>query len=70
VFNVGLVLGLVVAVATLRVDRRAVRSDLAVALVAPVVTLLALVDGLLVRSEAVFCSSCSAAGWSLWDARR
>lgn len=53
VINIGLVLGLTLVTGALRVGRREVRRDLGLAIAAPVVTLLALVDGRLARVEAV-----------------
>jgi cation:H+ antiporter len=53
VVNVAVVLGVVVLSGSLVARRRDLRRDLAVAAAAPLVTLLALVDGRLVRPEAV-----------------
>jgi cation:H+ antiporter len=52
VVNIGLVLGVTVAMGTLAVDRREVRRDLTVAAAAPALTVVALIDGKMVRAEA------------------
>ncbi len=52
VVNIGLVLGLTVALGSLAVRRRDVRRELAVAAAAPALTIAVLVDGRMVRAEA------------------
>jgi cation:H+ antiporter len=52
VVNVGLVLGVTLALGALRIRRREVRRELAVAATAPVLTIAVLVDGQMVRAEA------------------
>ncbi|MGE3445886.1 MAG: sodium:calcium antiporter [Acidimicrobiia bacterium] len=53
VINIGLVLGLTIALGSLRVERRQVRRELIVAAAAPVLTLAVLIDGTMATSEAV-----------------
>jgi cation:H+ antiporter len=53
VINIAVVLGLVLLSGPLAVPRRSLRRDLGVAATAPLVTLLAVADGRLVRAEAV-----------------
>ncbi|GAB2856898.1 sodium:calcium antiporter [Nocardioides pacificus] len=53
VINIACVLGIVLVMGPLVVDRRELRRELSFAALAPVLTLLALVDGELVRLEAV-----------------
>lgn len=52
VINVGLVLGLTVALGSLRVDRQEVRRELLVAAAAPLLTVAVLIDGTMTTSEA------------------
>ncbi len=52
VINLGLVLGITIAFGSIRVRRRELRRDLAVAAAAPALAVAALVDGSLVRAEA------------------
>ena len=52
IINIGCVLGIVLVTGPLVVERRALRRELGFAAVAPVLTLLALVDGTLVQLEA------------------
>lgn len=53
VVNVAVVLGLVLMLGPLQASRRELRRELSFAALAPILTLLALVDGRLVRAEAV-----------------
>lgn len=53
VVNVAVVLGVVLLLGPLQASRRELRRELSFAAVAPILTLLALVDGRLVRAEAV-----------------
>jgi cation:H+ antiporter len=53
VMNVGLVLGAALVFGAVRESRARIRRELSLAMVAPVLTLLALVDGRLARTEAV-----------------
>jgi cation:H+ antiporter len=53
VLNVTVVLGIALVVGGACMSRRAIRRDLTTAAIAPLITLLALVDGRLVRAEAV-----------------
>lgn len=57
VVNVALVLGVTVALGALPVDRREVRRDITVAAAAPALTVVALVDGKMVRAEAAILMS-------------
>lgn len=51
VFNIAVVLGLVLMLGPLRATRRALRRDLSVAALAPLITLVAVIDGRLVSAE-------------------
>lgn len=62
VVNITVVLGTLVAAGTLRASRRDLRRDLLVAAAAPIATLIALVDGRLVRAEAALLLALFA-GW-------
>jgi cation:H+ antiporter len=62
VLNVGLVLGVVVALGPLAASRAGLGRDLAVAVAAPALTLVALVDGRLTRAEGVVLLAVFA-GW-------
>jgi cation:H+ antiporter len=64
VMNVGLVLGITLLLAPLAAGRAEMRRDLGLAVVAPVVTLLAVLDGRLGRLEAVMLLGVFA-GWLL-----
>jgi cation:H+ antiporter len=52
VINIGLVLGVTIALGSLRVPRREVRRELVVAAAAPILTLAVLIDGEMARAEA------------------
>lgn len=72
--NVGLVLGVALVLVGLRADRREIRRDLPVALLAPAVTFVLALDGRLDRIDGVvlllvFTAWLTGSAWQAWRAR-